>query len=131
MKYLTLMIAALGAIGTLGIMLTTASTPDDTFDLMFQLGFFIWAILPFMALITLTLVIFRGRSQAAQTAIFFTTAVITALSVWIYWTSIFASTSSTSALVFIFVPLYSLAAIAIVFGFSWLILRSFIPSSKA
>jgi hypothetical protein len=51
--------------------------------------------------------------------------------VLIYWGSIFNSESSTSALVFIFVPIYALAAVAVVYGLALLLSKSFMPTSRA
>jgi len=51
--------------------------------------------------------------------------------VLIYWLSIFNSESSTSALIFVFIPIYALVAIAPVHRLSWLLLKGFMPKSAA
>jgi hypothetical protein len=130
MKYLSIITAAVGAVVTLGIMSSAASASESASDLLVTLAFYVWAALPFLVLISLALFIFGRRSRAAETAMLFTTILVTVTSVWIYYTSIYDSTSSTSALAFLFVPAYALAATAIIFGVSWLTLCSIMSVSK-
>ena len=96
------------------------------------MGFYVWVLLPFAILIALTAFIHRkGLSPAARVAILLTSILVVVSSVVVYWGSIFNSDSSTSALAFVFIPLYALAAIAVVFGLSLLLLRSLMPASRA
>ena len=121
-----------GAIITSGIMFSTTSAISSLSDLLITLGFYVWAILPFIVLIILTLYIYRkGLSSASRVAILLTSILVVVSSLFIYWASIFNSESSTSALVFIFIPIYALAAIAVVYGLSWLLLKGLMPKSKA
>jgi glucan phosphoethanolaminetransferase (alkaline phosphatase superfamily) len=122
----------IGAIITCGIMVSTTSAVSSFTDLLLTLGFYLWVILPFIILIILTTYIHRkGFSSASRVAILLTSMLVVVSSVLIYWTSIFSSESSTSALVFIFIPIYALLAIALVQGLSWLLLKGFMPKSKA
>ena len=124
--------SVIGAIVTFGIMYSTTSAASSLSDLLITLGFYVWALLPFITLIILTSFIHRkGRSPAARVAIFLTSILVVASSVLIYWGSVFNSESSTSALVFIFIPIYALAAIAVVYGLALLLLKSFMPASGA
>ena len=121
-----------GALTTLGIMCSTTSAVGGVSDLLVTLGFYVWAILPFITLIVLTSYIHRkGLSSAARVAVLLTSLLVVASSVLMYWGSVFNSESSTSALAFIFVPIYALAAIAVVYGLAWLLLRSLMPASGA
>jgi glucan phosphoethanolaminetransferase (alkaline phosphatase superfamily) len=122
----------IGAVFTTGIMISTTSAVSSLSDLLITLGFYVWVILPFIILIILTLYIHRkGLSSASRIAILLTSILVVVSSVLIYWASIFNSESSTSALVFIFIPIYALAATAVVYGLAWLLLKSFMPKSKA
>ena len=124
-------IIALGAVATLGILVSTTSFADNFSDILITLGFYLWVMLPFAVLFTATLFIDRKNfSSAAQIAILFTSMLVVLSSVLIYWLSIFRSESSTSALVFLFIPFYGLAAIAIVYLLAWLLLRLLVPKSS-
>lgn len=121
-----IIISVIGALITSGIMYSAMSAPGGASDLLVALGFYVWAILPFTALIILTLFIHRkGLSSTARVAILLTSILVVVASVLIYWNSMFNSESSTSALAFVFVPIYALAAIAVVHGGTWLLLKSF------
>jgi glucan phosphoethanolaminetransferase (alkaline phosphatase superfamily) len=122
----------IGAVITAGIMYSTTSAVGSLSDLLITLGFYVWALLPFVILVVLISLIHRkGYSPAARVAILLTSILVVVSSVLIYWGSIFNSESSTSALAFIFIPVYALAAIAVVYGLAWLLLRSFMATSKA
>ena len=121
----------LGAVATLVILMSTTSFAGDFSDILTTLGFYLWVMLPFAVLFIATLLIDRKRfSSAAQIAILFTSILVVLSSVLIYWFSMFKSESSTSALVFLFIPLYGLAAIGIVYLFGWLLLRLLMPESR-
>jgi hypothetical protein len=125
-------IITLGILITFGIMVSTTSAIGSLSDLLFTLGFYIWVAFPFIVLLALTFYIYRsGLSPASRAAILITSILVVVSSVFIYWVSIFNSESSTSALVFIFIPIYALAAIALMYGISWLLLKSLMPKSKA
>jgi hypothetical protein len=124
--------SAIGAIITFGIMYSATSAVTNSSDLLITTGFYVWVILPFITLIILTLLIHRkSRSGAARAAILLTSILVVVSSVLIYWGSIFNSESSTAALVFVFIPIYSLVAIAVIFGLTLLLLKSFMPTLKA
>lgn len=132
LRYAGIITCIMGALITSGTMYSTTSAVSGLSDLLITSGFYLWALLPFIVLIILTLLIHRkGLSPAARVAILLTSILVVVSSALIYWGSIFNSESSTSALVFIFVPVYSLAAIAIVYGLAFLLLKSFMPASKA
>jgi apolipoprotein N-acyltransferase len=88
-------------------------------------------VLPFAVLVALTFYIHRKeRSPASRVAIFLTSIIIAVSSVFVYWASIFKSESSTSALVFIFIPFFALIAIAVVYVLVWLLLRLLMRKTK-
>ena len=125
LKNASILIAALGALATLGIMFYASSGPENVSDLLFVLGFAVWALLPYLALIFLARRVHRKEgSSAARVAVLVASVVVVVLSVLAYWISIFHSESSTSALVFVFIPFYALAGIAAVFLLTWLLMRS-------
>lgn len=127
-----LVVIIIGAVITLGIMSTTTSAVSSLSDLLITIGFYLWVLLPFIILIILTIYIHRkAQSSASRLAILLTSILVVLSSVLIYWVSIFNSESSTSALVFIFIPVYALLAIALVHALSWLLLKGFMPKSKA
>ena len=127
-----LIIIALGILSTFGIMASTTSAIGSLPDLLFTLGFYAWVAFPFIVLIALTFYIHRkGLSPASGVAILITSILVVVSSVLIYSVSIFNSESSTSALVFIFIPIYALAVIALMYGIAWVLLRSLMPRSKA
>jgi hypothetical protein len=111
------------AIATLVIMGSTTSAVASLADILVTLGFYLWVVLPFAVLIALTFYIHRKGSPASRVAIFLTSIIVAVSSVFFYWASIFKSESSTSALVFIFVPFFDLIAIAVVYLIAWLVLR--------
>lgn len=122
----------IGAVITFGIMISTTSAVNSFFDLLITLGFYLWVSLPFIILIILTSYIHRKRlSSASRVAILLTSILVVVSSVLIYWVSIFSSESSTSALVFIFIPIYALVAMAVVYGLAWVLLKSFMPKPEA
>lgn len=121
----------LGALVTSGIMISTTSPVAGLSDLLFTLGFYVWAVLPFMILMLLTTYIHRKNfSSASRMAILLTSMLVVVSSVLLYWASIFNSDSSTSALVFVFLPLYSLIGIAVTYGLAWLVLKFVMPKSQ-
>lgn len=126
-----IIVNVVGALITCGIMTSAVSALGGLSDLLVTLGFYVWAVFPFVILIALTLYIHRkGRSPVSRVAVLLTSILVVTSSVLIYWVSIFQSESSTSALVFVFVPLYALASIAVVYVLAWLLLRSFMPASR-
>jgi hypothetical protein len=127
-----IIIIIIGALVTFGIMISTTSAIGSFSDLLITLGFYLWVALPFVVLIALTFYIHRkGLSPASRLAILLTSILVAVSSVLVYWASIFNSESSTSALVFIFIPIYALVTIAVVYGLTWLLLRLFMSKSKA
>lgn len=130
MKNAGLIIIALGLLVTFGVMSSTTSAIGGLTDLLITAGFYAWVALPFVALVALTFHIHRrGLSSASRAAILITSVLVVVSSVLIYWVSIFGSESSTSALAFIFIPIYALAAIALVYGLAWLALKSLMRKS--
>ena len=132
LRNIGLITTIIGAVITFGIMISTTAAVSSLSDLLITLGFYLWAILPFIILIILTIYVHRkGLSSASRVAILLTSILVVVSSVLIYWVSIFNSESSTSALVFIFIPIYALVSIGVVYGLAWLLLRSFMPKSVA
>ena len=124
--------AILGALATLGIMASTTSAVGSLTDLLITLGFYVWVLLPFVILILLTLYIHRkAPAPASRVAILLTSILVVISSVPVYWASIFNSESSTSALAFIFIPIYSLVLMGVAYGLARLLLGLFMTKSKA
>jgi hypothetical protein len=131
-KSIGIITAVVGALATLGMMASTTSAVGGLKDLLVTLGFYAWVLLPFVALIALTIYIHRKTlSPASRVAILLTSILVVVTSVPAYWSSIFNSESSTSALVFIFIPLYSLVAIGVGYGLVRLLLGLLMRKSKA
>jgi hypothetical protein len=119
------------AIATFVIMGSTTSAVGSLADILVTLGFYLWVMLSFAVLIVLTFYIHRkGLSPASRVAIFLTSIIVAVSSVLLYWASIFKSESSTSALVFIFIPFFALIAIAVVYLIAWLVLRLLMRTSN-
>ena len=124
LKSLTLAVAALGALISLGILASITSAPADVSETLFTVGFYIWVALPFALLAIATLSIYRKPySNAAQLAILVAALAVTSASVWAYWMAVFRPTSSTSALIFVVVPLYSLIAAGAIYSLTWVVIR--------
>jgi glucan phosphoethanolaminetransferase (alkaline phosphatase superfamily) len=129
-KNIAIVTTIVGAIATIAIMLSTTSPPSNLSDILVTLGFYAWVLLPFALLLALTFFIHRkAGSPAARVSILLTSILVVASSVLLYWSSIFNSESSTSALVFIFIPLYALVAIGAVYPLAWLLSRSLMPKA--
>ena len=114
-------VVALGIVCTLAIMVYTTSWE---YGVDFTLPFFyLWVLLPYIVLLVSTVRIHqRGASDASRIAIFIASVIVVILSVLIYYDSMFVSVTSTSGLIFLALPLYALAAIAIVYLVSWLLI---------
>ncbi|HEV2915269.1 MAG TPA: hypothetical protein VGX92_18465 [Pyrinomonadaceae bacterium] len=128
LRNIGIFIIIVGALVTSGIMISTTSAVGSFSDFLITLGFYVWVVLPYIILIVLTLYIHRkGLSPASRITILLTSILVVVSSVLIYWTAIFNSESSTSALVFIFIPIYALVTIAVVYAAAWLLVKSFMP----
>ncbi len=128
LKHIGIAINIVGANADLGLMISASSAIVTISDLLITIGFYLWVILPFLVLIVLTAVIHhKGYSGAARAAILLTSLLVVVSSVVIYWASIINSESSTSALVFVVLPIYAMVATAVVYGLAWLLLRLVIP----
>jgi hypothetical protein len=122
LKNIGIAVVALGVACTLAIMSYTTSWEDGVDFTLIIL--YLWVLLPYFVLLVLTVTIHRrNASDASRIAIFIASVAVVILSVLSYYHSIFVSVSSTSALVFLVVPLYALAAIAVVYLVSWLLIR--------
>jgi len=103
-------IAALVALGV-GTLATIAALAYAGRSLSALLsGFTIWALCPYP-------VLFASSRFAATRGRALTVCIVSllasAFAVFVYWNALFVHTSSTSALVFVFVPLYQLIAAVI------------------
>lgn len=131
LKYIGIITIILGAIATLYVMTSTASFKGGASDLLITFGFYVWVMVPFLVLLALTSVIYRKNfTAAAGLAILFTSISVVASSVMLYWDAIFNSASSTSSLIFVVLPLYALAATAILYPLAWLVSKAFLPKAK-
>ena len=114
LKKIGVAVIVTGAICTLGILLYTSFSAEaiDAITIIF----YIWALAPYMVLFLLTLRVHRSKSSAAaRVATFSSSLAVVILSVFFYYDAIFLSMSSTSVLVFIYVPAYALVAIVAVY----------------
>lgn len=122
LKTIGIVVVLLGLGCTLSIMLSTTSW-ESGIDFTLLLLYF-WALLPYIVLLVLTVIIHRrNASDASRIAIFITSVVVVTLSVVSYYHAMFVSVTSTSALVFVVIPLYALAAIAIFYFVCWMLIR--------
>lgn len=86
------------------------------------LAFSIVVLSPYLLLIALSFFLSKiTSSQIAIISLFPTSLIYVVTSVVVYYKSIFESTSSTSALVFVVIPVYSAVFIPLVYGLSFLI----------
>src|SRR5438105_13118938 len=113
-----------GALASLAIMISTTAAPASMSDIVVTIGLYVWVMVPFVVLLGWTLLVYRrGHSLAARRAIVVTDVLVVAAAVFLYWDAIFRSDSSTSALVFLFVPIYSLIAIGSTDVIAWLVFK--------
>jgi hypothetical protein len=114
LKKIGIAVVVLGLLCTLAILTYSTSWEQDV-RLVLPL-LYAWVLLPYIVLLISTFRIHRASSSdASRTAIFVSSLAVVILSVLVYYDAIFASSSSTSALVFLFVPGYALAAIAVIY----------------
>jgi hypothetical protein len=107
---------------TVAIMLSTTSL-ENGIDFTLLL-LYLWALLPYIVLLVLTVMIYRrNASDASRIAIFIASVVVVTLSLLSYYHAMFVSVSSTSALVFVVIPFYALAATAIIYFVCWMLIR--------
>ena len=105
--------AVLGAVGTLAMMLHSASW--QVADAI-TLALLLWACLPYIVLAISNFRIHRrGPSFASGIAILAASLLVVTFSVWLYYDSIYVYTTSTSALIFLFLPGYALVATAVIY----------------
>jgi hypothetical protein len=122
LKNLGIVVVLFGLGCTLAIMLNTTSW-DSGIDFTLLL-LYLWALVPFIALLVLNVIIHqRNASDASRIAIFIASVVVVTLSVVSYYHAMFVSVTSTSALVFVVIPLYGLAAIAVIYFVCWMLIR--------
>jgi cytochrome c biogenesis factor len=131
LKNIGILTVIVGALVTLGLLASTTSAFGSLKDLIVTVGFYVWVLLPFVILLVLNLYAHRkALSSASRVAILLTSVLVVVSSVLVYWTSIFNSDSSTSALVFVFIPLLSLVAIGVGYGLARLLLGLLMTRSK-
>ena len=120
LKNIGVVLVALGVVCTLSIMAYT--TPwEEGVDFIILL-LYLWVLLPYIVLLVSTVKIHQRGADASRIAIFIASVAVVILSVLIYYESIFVSVTSTSGLIFLALPFYALAAIAIVYLVSWLLI---------
>ena len=105
--------AVVGAVGTLAIMLHATSW--QVADAI-TLAFLLWACLPYIVLLISNFRIHRrGPSFASAIAILAASLLVVTFSLWLYYDSVYVSETSTSALIFVFLPGYALVATGIIY----------------
>ena len=119
LKNIGIVILVLGVVCTLAILGYTTSWADGV-DLILPF-LYLWVLLPYIVLLVATVKIHqRDASAASRIAVFIASVAVVILSVLIYYDSMFVSVTSTSGLIFLFLPLYALAAVVVVYLVSWL-----------
>ena len=114
LKKIGIAVVVSGLFCTLAILIYSTSWEQDV-RLVLPL-FYVWVLLPYIVLLISTFRIHRASSSdASHIAIFISSLAVVIFSVLIYYDAVFVSSSSTSALVFLFVPGYALAAIAVIY----------------
>ena len=120
LKNIGIVILVLGVVCTLAILGYTTSWADGV-DLILPF-LYLWVLLPYIVLLVATVKIHqRDASAASRIAVFIASVAVVILSVLIYYDSMFVSVTSTSGLIFLFLPLYALAAVVVVYLVSWFI----------
>ena len=110
LRLLTYSIASVGAAATLAAMVYAGGSLRSLLD-----GFTIWALVPYAAFAAAAAI---ARTRGSLLAAFLSCLAAVGFGLFIYWDALFVHISSTSALVFIFIPLYQLLAAAIVITFA-------------
>ena len=122
LKNVGIAVAVLGAAGTLAIMFYTTSW-ESGIDFTLLLLYF-WALLPYIVLLALSVMIHRrNASDASRIAVFIASVTVVSLSLLSYYHATFVDVSSTSALVFVVIPFYALAATAMIYFVCWMLIR--------
>jgi len=122
LKTIGIVVVLLGFGCTLSIMLSTTSLENGIDFTLLVL--YLWALLPYIVLLVLTVMIHRrNASDASRIAIFIASVAVVILSVMSYYHAMFVSVTSTSALVFVVIPLYALVGIAIFYFVCWMLIR--------
>jgi len=117
-KYIQLFVLFAGCLAVLAILFHAAGKEVNFGTLAFS----IVVLSPYLLLIALSFFLSKiTSSQLAMISLFPTSLIYVIASVIIYYKSIFESTSSTSALVFVVIPVYSAVFIPLVYGLSFLI----------
>lgn len=107
-----IIINTIGALATLGIMISQTSPIASNSELLLILGFYVWTVLPFIVLIIMTFRIHRKEnSSASSKAVLRTSKVVAVSSVLLY----LAFISSRYAIMGIFIPIFLLIEIAVVY----------------
>jgi hypothetical protein len=101
---LTAVVLALGSLVTLGALFQGGGSLSSLIS-----GFTVWALIPY-GLFFASRTFARTRGRALATLI--VSGVSSAFGAFVYVDAMYVHTSSTSALVFIFIPLYQLVAAA-------------------
>ena len=105
MKSITYTVVAIGAVGTLGVM----AYAGQSFESLVS-GFTLWALAPFA---TFAAACALARRRGVIVVALIAGVVATLFAAFTYIDAFFIHIHSTSALVFIFVPLYQLVAAVI------------------
>lgn len=107
-----IIINTIGALVTLGIMISQTSPIASNSELLLILGFYLWTVLPFIVLIIMTLRIHRkANSSVSGRAILRTSKIVAVSSVLLY----LALISSKYAIMGIYIPIFILVEIAVVY----------------
>ena len=120
LKNVGLVVVALGLLSTLAILMSSMSGHVDVLEVLF----IVWVLSPYIVLLVSNLKIHQtGASDSFRIACFVASMLVITATLITYYYCMFVSLSSTAGLIFIFWPLYSLAAIAVIYFLSWLSIR--------
>jgi hypothetical protein len=120
MKSITYTVLAIGALGTLGVMAYAGQSLESLVS-----GFTLWALAPFA---TFAAACALAR-RAVAIGVLVAAVVATLFAAFIYIDAFFIHIHSTSALVFIFIPLYQLVAAAILLVAAFVSRRAHVTST--
>jgi hypothetical protein len=121
MKSITYTVLAIGALGTLGVMAYAGQSLESLVS-----GFTLWALAPFA---TFAAACALARSRAVAIGVLVAAVVATLFAAFVYIDAFFIHIHSTSALVFIFIPLYQLVAAVILLVAAFVSRRAHVTST--
>lgn len=116
-------VLSISAVATIGFMLHAS---EGQFSIG-HLGFILWALAPYVLILVMMIALKSRRNQLAlDISVCIASLVLLAISLVVYTESVLSS-SSTAALIFVFVPCYLLAGGPLIVGLCFLVGRLLLP----